>query len=164
MSHPNIFALLFMVLLLSSCASLSPSFDQPDLQLVNLKLLSPQGLEQRLRLTFRVVNPNNSAFPVDGMSVKLNLRGLRVASGVSNKKFILQPLSESTFDLDVSADLFNSGRLLLDILNSKPKELAYEINAKIFTSQAVWGSISVKRSGVVPIAPSQNKKGRVRLD
>lgn len=146
----NIYVAFLMMLLLSSCASITPSYEEPDLQLTNLKLLPMQGLQQRFRLTFRVVNPNNIAFPIGGMSVKLNLRGLNVASGVSDKAFTLQPLSENTFDLDVSTDLFNSGRLLLDILNSKPKELDYEVNAKIFTSKVMWGSISVTRSGVVP--------------
>lgn len=155
MPQLNAFALLFMMLLLSSCASLSPDYEEPDLQLTNLKLLPLQGFEQRFRLSFRVVNPNNTAFPVDGISFKLNLRGIKVASGVSDNAFILQPLGESTFDVDVSASLFNSGRVLLDIVNSKPQELAYEINAKIFTSKGVWGSIPVTRSGVIPFSPNK---------
>ncbi|WP_158768593.1 LEA type 2 family protein [Paraglaciecola sp. L1A13] len=146
----NLLTLFFITLLLSSCATLAPDFEKPDLQLTNLQLLPSQGLEQRFRLKFRVVNPNNTAFPVDGMNFKLNLRGLQVATGVSDKKFVLQPLSEDTFEVDVSASIFNSGRLLLDIVNSQPEELAYEVNAKIFTSKGLWGSIPVTRSGVIP--------------
>jgi len=150
MSKLNVVALLFMTILLSSCASLAPNYEAPDLQLSNLQILPLQGLEQRFRLSFRVVNPNNKAFPIDGMNFKLSLRGLKVATGVSDKTFILAPLSENTFDVDVSANLFNSGRVLLDIMNSKDQKLAYEINAKIFTSKGLWGSIPVNRSGVIP--------------
>ncbi len=142
--------LIFIAMLLSSCATLSPDFEKPELQLTNLSMLPAQGLEQRFRLTFRVTNPNNISFPVDGMNFKLNLRGLQVATGVSDKKFVLEPLSDNTFEVDVSASLFNSGRVLLDIMNSKPQELAYEINAKIFTSKGLWGSIPVTRSGLIP--------------
>ena len=142
--------LIFIAMLLSSCATLSPDFEKPELQLTNLSMLPAQGLEQRFRLTFRVTNPNNISFPVDGMNFKLNLRGLQVATGVSDKKFVLEPLSDNTFEVDVSASLFNSGRVLLDIMNSKPQELAYEINAKIFTSKGLWGSIPVSRSGLIP--------------
>ena len=113
-------------------------------------MLPAQGFEQRFRLTFRVTNPNNISFPVDGMNFKLNLRGVQVATGVSDKQFVLAPLSDNTFGVDVTANVFNSGRVLLDIMNTKPQELAYEINAKIFTSKGLWGSIPVSRSGVIP--------------
>lgn len=142
--------LLILILLLSSCATLTPDFEKPELQLTNLSMLPAQGFEQRFRLTFRVTNPNNISFPVDGMNFKLNLRGVQVATGVSDKQFVLAPLSDNTFEVDVTANLFNSGRVLLDIMNTKPQELAYEINAKIFTSKGLWGSIPVSPSGVIP--------------
>lgn len=150
MAKLNVVALLLMTWLLTSCATLAPDYETPDLQLTNLQILPSQGLEQRFRLSFRIVNPNNTAFPVDGLNFKLSLRGLQVATGVSDKTFILQPLSENTFEVDVSASLFNSGRVLLDILNSAPEELPYEVNAKIFTSKGLWGSIAVTRTGVIP--------------
>jgi LEA14-like dessication related protein len=155
MSKLNVVVLFFMMLLLSACATLTPDYEKPDLQLTNLQILPMQGLEQRFRLNFRIVNPNNTAFPVEGISYKLSLRGLQVATGVSNKTFVLQPLSESTFEVDVSTSLFNSGRVLLDILNSKPEELAYEVSAKIFTSRGLWGSIAVTRTGVIPFGPAK---------
>ncbi|WP_166422154.1 LEA type 2 family protein [Paraglaciecola sp. 20A4] len=147
----NRLTLFLITLLLSSCATLTPDFEEPDLQLTNLQILPSQGLEQRFRLKFRVINPNNTAFPIEGINFKLSLRGLQVATGVSDKKFVLQPLSEDTFEVDVSASIFNSGRLLLDIMNSQPEELAYEVNAKIFTSKGLWGSIPITRSGILPI-------------
>lgn len=144
-----------MTLLLSSCASWAPDYEKPDLQLTNLQLLPSQGLEQRFRLSFRIMNPNNAAFPVEGMNFKLSLRGLQVATGVSDKSFVMQPLSENTFEVDVSASLFNSGRVVLDILNAKSQELAYEVNAKIFTHKAFWGSIPVTHTGVIPFGPDK---------
>lgn len=152
LAKPHLFTLLLAVLLLSSCASLTPNYEAPDLQVTNLKMLSLNGFNQRFRLSFRVVNPNNISFPIDGISFKFNLRGIEVASGVTNEAFELKPLGESTFDVDVSTNIFNSGRVLLDIINSKPQELAYDIDAKIFSSQGLWGSIPVTRSGVIPFA------------
>jgi LEA14-like dessication related protein len=143
-----------MAFLFSSCATLTPDYEKPDLQLTNLQILPSQALEQRFRLSFRIVNPNNTIFEVDGMSFKLSLRGLQVATGVSDKKFILRPLSENTFDVDVSASLFNSGRVLLDILHSKPEELAYQVDAKIFTRKGLWGSIALIRTGVIRFGPN----------
>ncbi|MFT6896841.1 MAG: LEA14-like dessication related protein [Paraglaciecola sp.] len=155
MAKLNVVALFFMTFLLSSCATLAPDYEKPDLQLTNLQILPSQGLEQRFRLSLRIVNPNNTAFEVDGMSFKLSLRELQVATGVSDKSFVLQPLSEKTFEVDVSASLFNSGRVLLDILNSKSEELPYEVNAKIFTRKGLWGSIDVTRTGVIPFGPTK---------
>lgn len=145
-------ALILIMLLLTSCASMTPDYEELDLELTNLKLLPIQGLEQRFRLSFRLTNPNNIEFPVEGISFKLNLRGIKVATGVSDETFVLQPLSESTFDVDVSASLFGSGRLLLDIVQSKTQEINYDINAKIFTSKGLWGSIPVTRSGVFSLS------------
>ena len=141
-----------MLLLLTACASLTPNYEAPDLQVTNLKMLSLDGFNQRFRLSFRVVNPNNISFPVEGISFKFHLRGIQVASGVTNEAFELKPLGESTFDVDVSTSVFNSGRVLLDIINAKPQQLAYEVDAKIFTSKGLWGSIPVTRSGVIPFA------------
>lgn len=157
MLHLKIFTMLLMVSILSSCATLTPNFEQPDLQVTSLTLLPINGLEQRFRLGFRVVNPNNIELPIDGMSFTLNLRDLKVASGVSDKSFVLKPLGESTFDVTVSASLLNTGRVLLDIINTKPKELAYEIDAKIFTSKGLFGSIPVMRSGIIPFNTSGNQ-------
>jgi LEA14-like dessication related protein len=142
---------LFITFLVSSCANLIPNYQAPDLQLTHLQILPMQGLQQRFRLSFRVVNPNNIAFPIDGINFTLHIRDIKVATGVSNKAFILQPLSEDTFSVDVGANLINSGRVLLDMFNSKPKEIDYEINANIFTSQAFLGSIAVTRTGVIPL-------------
>ncbi|TRY29358.1 LEA type 2 family protein [Aliiglaciecola sp. M165] len=157
MLHLKIFTMLLMVSILSSCATLTPNFEQPDLQVTSLTLLPLNGLEQRFRLGFRVVNPNNIELPIDGMSFTLNLRDLKVATGVSDKAFILKPLGESTFEVTVSASLLNTGRVLLDIINAKPKELAYEIDAKIFTNKGLFGSIPVSRSGIIPFKVSGNQ-------
>lgn len=148
--HFKMVFVLFVVLILSSCASMTPNYEGPDLQVTNLKMLPLDGFNQRFRLSFRVVNPNNISFPVEGISFKFHLRGIQVASGVTNETFELKPLGESTFDVDVSTSVFNSGRVLLDIINAKPQQLAYEVDAKIFTSKGLWGSIPVTRSGVIP--------------
>jgi len=65
---------------------------------------------------------------------------LQWATGVSDKTFILQPLSENTFEVDVSASLFNSGRVLLDILNANP-ELAYEMQCQKYSPVKAYGAV-----------------------
>ncbi|MDB4224892.1 LEA type 2 family protein, partial [Granulosicoccus sp.] len=103
---------LLLLIVLSGCATLSGR-DAPSVSVVGLNVLPSEGLELRFALKLRVQNPNETPLAYDGLSVKLDLDGRGVASGVSNESGEIQRFSDKVLTVPVSISAFAAIRQLL---------------------------------------------------
>src|SRR5690554_3170236 len=95
-----------LTLTMTACAGLlSTQYDPPEVQVVSLQMLEPQGLQQRFRVGLVFLNPNASALPVKGLSYSLALNGYDLLQGVSGDIPTLSPYSETLVELELSTDL-----------------------------------------------------------
>lgn len=101
--------LILLAALLSGCATL-PGRDAPSVRVVGFEPLPSEGLELRFALKLRVQNLNESALAYDGFSVRLDLDGRGVASGVSNASGEIPRFSEAVLTLPVSISAFSAFR------------------------------------------------------
>ena len=53
-------------------------------------------LQQSFLVKFEIQNPNDRAMPVSGLHAELNVGGERIASGVSNRAFVVPPLGRAS--------------------------------------------------------------------
>lgn len=67
----------------SGCGSLQPG-EPPRVGLVGVEPLAGQGMEMRMLVRLRHMNPNGTPIGCDGMLVDMVVCGKRFASGVSN--------------------------------------------------------------------------------
>lgn len=124
-------SMLLLVLLLAACASVS-DFDEPVVELASIQALPPEGFEQRLQLTLRVINPNGQAFTIDGIYSELSLHGAELVKGVSNQVVLVPAYGETMIELEASANLSASIKLLKAFVLKPPTEgLEYELSSKI---------------------------------
>jgi LEA14-like dessication related protein len=114
---------LTLVLLLCSAAC-APKFERPNLTVSGIQMQGGNFLQQNFLVKFQVQNPNDRALPVSGLHAELNVGGQRIASGVSNRAFVVPPMGESEFDMTITA---NVAVALLQLANRHSDSVDYEV-------------------------------------
>ncbi len=138
------------VLLLTACASLSPSFQEPQVNLVNITPLPANGLEQRFSLGLRITNPNKATLPIDGIAFNLSLKGHKVLSGVSPDIPEIGGYDEAEVTIEAATSLLGGLRVLGELLANPDKPFAYELETRIDTGW--WLSpVTVRESGSIAV-------------
>ena len=112
------------VVLLMCCAACAPKFERPNLTVSGIQMQGGNFLQQNFLVKFQVQNPNDRALPVSGLHAELNVGGQRIASGVSNRAFVVPPMGQSEFDMTVTA---NVAVALLQLANRHSDSVDYEV-------------------------------------
>jgi LEA14-like dessication related protein len=115
---------ILLVLLLLGTAACAPKFERPNLTVVGIELQSGSFLQQNFLVKFHIQNPNDRALPVSGLHAELNVGGERIASGVSNRAFVVPPLGETDFDMNITA---NTALALLKLAGTHADSIDYEV-------------------------------------
>jgi len=138
------------VMLLSSCAFFSPSYEKPEVSLIKVEPLDRDGLEQRIVVGLNIVNPSSSALKISGLSYRLKLQDIKVITGVTSGLKPIPSFSESRVELQASVNLFSGFRVLESVLKSNGGLVSYELETKISTG---WWKfpITVVESGSIDL-------------
>ena len=123
--------ILLFALLLGGCASMRPYPDTPRVSLVSIQPLDMQMLEQRFVLELRILNPNDVAIPVAGLSYALEINDREFAYGVSQQAVSIPPYGEALLQLEVISNLLNVMRQLQQPGDSSTGGLKYRLHGKI---------------------------------
>jgi len=128
-------ALTLLPLALVACSSL-PSGDPLRVDLVGLKSLPGEGLEMRFLAKLRVQNPNSPPLAYEGVSLELDLRGQRFASGVAPLAGQVPGFGEVVLEVPVSVSGFTIARQVLDLVREaegggRVERVAYELRGKL---------------------------------
>lgn len=89
---------------MTACSLVAPKFAKPNLSVASIQLVSGNLLQQNFRVKLNIQNPNDRALPVTGLHVELNVAGERLASGVSNRPFLVPAFGETQFDMTITAN------------------------------------------------------------
>lgn len=114
-------SILVALLALAAC---TPRFERPNLTVIGIEMQGGNLFQQNFLVKFQVQNPNDRALPVSGLHAELNVGGDRIASGVSNKAFIVPPMGQSEFDMTITA---NVAVALLQLANQHSDAINYEV-------------------------------------
>ena len=113
-----------MLLLWIPLAACAPKFERPNLTVVGIEMQGGNFLQQNFLVKFQVQNPNDRALPVSGLHAELNVGGQRIASGVSNRAFVVPPMGQSEFDMTITA---NMAAAVLQLANRHADSIDYEV-------------------------------------
>jgi LEA14-like dessication related protein len=102
-----------------------------DVYLTNLKPLQSTVFEQRAELSLRFQNLRPEPLEVSGMDVRLIVNDKRLARGVTNQSFTIEPLAEATSTVIVSAGMFDTIRQLLGM--RERQSYSYSLEGKLYT-------------------------------
>lgn len=117
--------------ILGGCASFL-NVEQPHVHLSDLKLVRGGVFEQRFNAILRITNPNDFAIELDGLSVKVLLRGREFAYGVSDSHTMLPRFGETELTVKLTASTLGLLRQIPGVLDSQ--DVLYQLQGYVWVA------------------------------
>jgi len=144
---------LLLALLVSSCATLSPDYEEPTVTLSAFRALPSDGMAPSFEIGLRVINPNAQALALDGVVYTISVQGHELVKGVGKDFPVIEGYSQQDLVLTASANLLAGIRFIGDMMQRPAENLEYEFEAKL-DLQGFYPSIRVSESGTFNFNPS----------
>lgn len=138
---------LLLLMLPAGCATLSPGFEEPSLQVNSIRLKNSHSLAPEFEISLRVTNPNRDDLSIDGMTYTLNLAGNQVVSGAANDLPTIPGYGEAEVKIMATLSLLGGFKLLNDLMNEYQESVGYEIIVKLDVGK-FYPRITIQREGV----------------
>ena len=122
---------MLMLIVLSTCTSLHPHFEKPQVSVSSFKVLPSSSMNPSFEIGLRVINPNNIALNLKGIAYSASIEGNEVFSGVANQLPIIPAYGEEEVKLKAQADLFGGLRLFADLLKPRETPIGYTLKVKL---------------------------------
>ncbi len=131
LSRLHLLVLALLALSLSACALL-PSHDPLEVQVAGIQPLPGEGLELRLLVKLRLLNPNDAAVDYDGVALSLSVNDRRLASGVSDQRGSVPRFGERVLSVPVTISALSVARQALGLADgSRLDALPYVLRGKL---------------------------------
>jgi len=143
---------LLLLLLLLGSAACTPKFERPNLSVASIEMQKGNLLQQTFLVKFQIQNPNDRPLPVNGLHAELNVGGERIASGVSNRAFVVPPLGQSEFDMTITA---NMALALLKLANQHADSIDYEVTGEASLDLPFLHSLPFHQNGSLSLKAFQ---------
>ena len=139
------FAPLIALLALSGCALFVPKLQAPHLSVVGIELQKGSLWQQRLRVRMHVDNPNDRVLPIKGITYTLDVNGQEFAHGESAASFVVPPLGEAEFDMNMTANM--AGTIISLLSHGTDANVEYHLVGKISLSEGLLRSVPFDQHG-----------------
>jgi LEA14-like dessication related protein len=130
-----------------------------DVNLAGVEPLQGEGLEIRMLVKLRILNPNDVPLDYNGVSIRMDIQGKRFAAGVSDASGSIPRFGEGIVEVPVSISVFGIARQAVGVIrNEYSGELPYEINGKLAGSAI--GGVWFKAQGEFTLPAELFESGR----
>jgi LEA14-like dessication related protein len=143
-------AMWFRYVLLATCllcAACTPRFEKPAIAVANIEYRGGNLLQQDFQVSFSIHNPNARPLPVSGLEARLSVDGETIASGSSNRAFVVPAMGDGQFDMLIRADMATG---LLKLLSHRD-ELGYELTGTVDIDLPFLRSMPFHQTGILPL-------------
>lgn len=148
--------LLAPALWLQGCATLSPSFEPPEVQVTALEPLpNNHSGDLRFRIHLRVFNPNDSDLGLSGLYYTLKLAGHKVITGTSSNLPVIPAYGQEAIVVDAAANLMGSFMAAAELIQMQGNTVPYELEAKLGLQRSILPAIRVTKRGEIPLGQYQ---------
>jgi LEA14-like dessication related protein len=120
-----------MALSVCGCAGWQTEYEKPTVNVTSFRALPSEGMVPRFEIGLHILNPNRTELDLVGMSYTVSLEGREIIKGVANDLPIIAPYGEGEVTVTASASLFNSVRLITDLMQGHDDVFDYEFDAKL---------------------------------
>ncbi len=142
---------LLLAALLTACAS--PTGESaPRVHVVGLEPLVGQGLELRMLVKLRVINPGDKALDYDGIALDMDVQNKGFASGVSDAKGTVPRFGEAVLSVPVSVSAVALLRQAMGMAQGTPAKVAYELCGRLAGTS--WGTVRFQSGGDIELPTS----------
>jgi LEA14-like dessication related protein len=151
--------LLVVALMISACAGLATS-DPPRVTVADIESLDGEGLEMRMLVKLRVMNPNDFPIEYDGVYLKFDVQGRTLATGVSDEKGAVPRFGESVIPVRVTISMIDLARHALQMFSQQqapPEQIHYRLEGKL--NGPLFGSTRFQSEGELRLPNAVNPAG-----
>jgi hypothetical protein len=145
---PRAIAFLFLALLLTGCAVMSPDYEEPTVTLSSFRAIPSEGMVPAFEIGLRIINPNSSDLNLEGVVYTISLEGRELVKGVGKDFPVIEGYSEGEIRLTASANLLAGIRFVGDMMQSRNESVEYEFEAKLDLG-GLYPSIKVRETGQI---------------
>lgn len=146
---------LAVVLSLAACTP-SEFAEPPEVVLLSMVPVDVSLMEQRLAVTLRVRNPNNTAMSIDGMRFAIDINGKTFAKGTSDKTVTVPRLGETEVAGVAHVSTTDLMRQMLGVPDAKGVE--YRLSGSLFLAHG--GRAAFDQSGDFDFASALGGAGK----
>ncbi|MBU2704816.1 LEA type 2 family protein [Zooshikella marina] len=143
--------LLANLLLLAGCATLSGTYEKPQLSLNSLHILEPDGLTQRFALGLQIMNPNDQPLNIKGLYYTIELEGYELISGVSNQIPEVPAFGTANFTVHANTNLINSIRFINAIIKQPKDTFSYSLSGKLSLDNFYPRQVNIEQEGNISL-------------
>ena len=137
--------LLVALLALCGCSLFVPKLEAPHLSVVGIELQKGSLWQQKLRVRMHVDNPNDRVLPIKGITYTLDVNGQEFAHGESAASFVVPPLGEAEFDMNMTANM--AGTIISLLSHGSDANVEYHLAGRISLSQGWLRSVPFDQQG-----------------
>jgi LEA14-like dessication related protein len=153
----NGLCMLFVMIVLTACASLETLIEQPRVSLRNVQVEKLAVNEQSFLLSFDVTNPNPFPLPVTSIDYGVELDGHRLASGAATSEFTVGAGSDGEFAISVNVNLLQTApELLFIVRESVWQEIPYTLEGRLGVDIPYVQPIKFKTNGLISLQAAAN--------
>lgn len=139
--------------MLSACVGMRPGFETPTVTVKSVRAMPSESALPDFEIVLHVLNPNNEALKLAGVSYTVSLAGHDVVKGVGNDLPVVEGYGAADLTLTASTNLFAGIGLLRDLMTKSGDTIEYEFEAKLDPGP-LSPSIRVKDAGEISLNPA----------
>jgi LEA14-like dessication related protein len=143
------------LLCLAGCSLVAPKFNRPNVSVVSIELRGGNLLQQNFAVKLNIQNPNTRALPVNGLHVELNVGGEQIASGVSDRAFVVPAFGESQFDMTIKANVALALLKLANKMDQHADSVDYELTGSASINLPFLRDLPFHQSGSLSLKSGQ---------
>lgn len=140
---------LMLAALLAGCAGLTGPIEEPRVSVTSLRLLPSNGIEQRIEVGLRLMNPNSFDLDARGLVVSLGLNGVPVLEGATADLPRVPAYGEARTQLALSVSLANGLRLMNRLAQRPDEPLQYRLEARLDLRRPFWKRLTLMEQGEI---------------
>ncbi len=154
--------LLLLAVMLAACAGLTGPVENPRVTVTSLRPLPADGVEQRIEVGLRLLNPNSFDLHAKGLVISLGLNGVPLLKGATSELPLVPAYGEAQAKLTLNLSLMSGLRLMSRLAQQPDEPLQYRLEARLDLRRPLWkrlmlmeqGEIAPRRASVSALAAS----------
>jgi LEA14-like dessication related protein len=130
---------------------MAPKFTRPEVTVSSVEMRGGNLLWQNFAVKLHIRNPNDRPLPVSGLNVELAVGGDAIASGASDRPFVVPAVGETDFDMTIKANLALAMMKLADKLNQHADSIDYEVTGDARIDLPFLRDLPFRQGGSLPL-------------
>lgn len=154
MSAPTLKQLIKTGLLLGLMATLpgcstwfGDGFKSPEVQLTKVEVIKARALEQHFVLRYRIDNPNNVSLPIRGLTYRVQLDNVELASGDSTVWVEIPANGHAYYEVPVQTNLWKQAKQVVRLLKKSNKPIHYNLDGEIRSGMMFGRTVPISSQG-----------------